>query len=257
MQVSPHWIATAAVVVACGLAAAPAAHADPGDATESGNTVADLDPVADVSTVADVDTVAALGGGSGIVLGRSTKCSLTTIGYDAAGRLVGFTAGHCAEAGTPVRGEQFPDAGVLGVVRDSDAQLDYAVIEFDPSVVTPLRTVNGSTIAGFAPAPPAWSIVCQNGRTSGHACGVVWASSPVGFMEQACSSYGDSGAPVTIGDQLVGLISAPLFSDTKAYRFSCTDPGNPIHTPVIAIAFDTVRAAVDAGKGVGSGFQPI
>lgn len=233
MQVAQRWIAPAAVIVACGFAAAPAVNADPGD------------------------TQAALGGGSGLVLGRSTKCSLTTIGYDSAGRLVGFTAGHCAEAGTPVRGEQFPDAGVVGVVRDSDAQLDYAVIEFDPSVVTPLRTVNGGTIAGLAAAPPAWSIVCQNGRTSGLGCGVVWASSPVGFMEQACSSYGDSGAPVTAGDQLVGIVSAPLISDTRVLRFSCTDASNPIHTPVIAVAFDTVRAAVDAGKGVGSGFQPI
>ncbi|MEV6101185.1 hypothetical protein [Nocardia sp. NPDC051981] len=232
MQVN-RWIAPVAVGVTLGLSATPAAHADPGD------------------------TQAALGGGSGLVLGRATKCSLTTIGYDAAGRLVGFTAGHCAEAGTPVRGEQFPDAGVVGVVRDADGQLDYAVIEFDPSVVTPLRAVNGSTITALAPAPPALSIVCQNGRTSGHACGVVLASSPVGFLEQACSSYGDSGGPVTSGDQLVGMVSAPLISDTRVIHFSCTNADNPVHTPVIAVAFDTVRAAVDAGKGVGSGFQPI
>ncbi|MFE3755098.1 hypothetical protein ACFYUD_20085 [Nocardia tengchongensis] len=228
-----RWIAPAAMVVACGLSAAPAAHAAPGDQQ------------------------AALGGGSGLVLGRATKCSLTAIGHDAAGRLVGFTAGHCAEAGTPVHGEQFPDAGVVGVVRAADEQLDYAVIEFDPAVVIPLRSVNGTTIAGFAPTPPAFSVVCQNGRTSGHGCGVVWTSSPVGLLEQACSSYGDSGAPVTYGDQLVGIVSAPLISDTRTLRFSCTDAANPLHSPVIAVAFDTVRAAVDAGKGVGSGFQPI
>ncbi|AYF78913.1 hypothetical protein D7D52_10745 [Nocardia yunnanensis] len=227
--------------MACGFSAVPAAHAETGDAAQADSG----------------GTVAALGGGSGLVLGKSTKCSLTTIGYDAAGRLVGFTAGHCAEAGTAVRGEQFPDAGVVGVVQDSDAELDYAVIEFDPAAVTPLHAVNGSAITGLAGAPPEWSVVCQNGRTSGRACGVVWSSSPVGFTEQACSSYGDSGAPVTFGDQLVGMVSAPLISDTRVLRFSCTDTSNPVHSPVIAVAFDTVRNAVDAGKGVGSGFQPV
>ncbi|QLY34942.1 hypothetical protein H0264_36545 [Nocardia huaxiensis] len=200
---------------------------------------------------------AELGGGSGIVLGSRTKCSLTTIGYDGAGRLVGFTAGHCAEAGTPVRGEQFPEAGVVGVVVTADEQLDYGVIQFDPNLVVPLRTVGGTTIAGISPAPAAWNVVCQNGRTSGHACGVVWSSSPMGFMEQACSSYGDSGGPVTIGDRLVGLVSGPLINDTTGIRFSCSAAANPLHTPVIAVAFDAIRAAVDAGKGVGAGFQPV
>ncbi|MBL1078212.1 hypothetical protein JK358_27770 [Nocardia sp. 2] len=200
---------------------------------------------------------AELGGGSGIVLGSRTKCTLTTIGHDNAGRLVGFTAGHCAEAGTPVRGEQFPDVGVVGVVVSADEQLDYGVIEFDPNVVTPLRSVGGTTITGIGPSPAPWSVVCQNGRTTGNSCGVVWTSSPMAFMEQACSSYGDSGGPLTVGDRLVGLVSGPLINDTTAVRFSCSSPANPIHTPVIAIAFDTVRAAVDAGKGVGAGFQPI
>ncbi|WP_405490041.1 hypothetical protein [Nocardia sp. NBC_00511] len=233
MQGTHRWLAPAAVVIAFGMSSTPTAQADSDDSQPT------------------------LGGGSGLVFGGSTKCSLTTIGYDAAGRLVGFTAGHCAEPGTPVQAEQSPDAGTIGVVRDGDEELDYAVIEFDASRVAPVRTVNGTTIAGFGAAPDAGNVVCQNGRTSGHACGIVWTSSPVGFMEQACSSYGDSGGPVTLGDQLVGMISAPLFTDTRNTRFSCTDTSNPVHSPVIAVAFDTVRAAVDAGKGVGSGFQPI
>ncbi|WP_330182961.1 S1 family peptidase [Nocardia sp. NBC_01503] len=227
-----RWAVPAVVVATLGMSAAQA-QADPGD------------------------TRAALGGGSGIVLGRATKCSLTTIGHDAAGRLVGFTAGHCAEAGTPVRGELFPDAGVLGVVRTSDAELDYAVIEFDPAMVSPLRTVGATTITGIGELPATWDVACQNGRTSGFACGTVWSAGPGGFIDQACSSYGDSGGPLTIGDQLVGLVSGPLINDTVGLRFSCTNPGNPLHSPVIAVSFDSVRAAVDAGKGIGSGFQPI
>ncbi|MFC9999327.1 hypothetical protein [Nocardia sp. NPDC127526] len=200
---------------------------------------------------------AALGGGSGIVFGGGATCSLTTIGYDRAGRLVGFTAGHCAEAGTPVSGEQFPDAGVVGVVVSSDAQLDYAVIEFDAGAVVPLRTVGGTTITGIGEPPPAGNVVCQNGRTSGRACGLVWASSPYGFIDQACSGYGDSGGPLTVGDRLVGMVSGPLINDTRVLRFSCTDGNNPLHTPVIAVSFDAVRSVVNASKGVGAGFQPV
>ncbi|WP_067569823.1 S1 family peptidase [Nocardia acidivorans] len=227
-----RWVAPAVVVATLSLPAAQA-QAEPGD------------------------TRAALGGGSGIVLGSSTKCSLTTIGHDAAGRLVGFTAGHCGEAGTPVHGERFPDAGVIGVVRTSDAELDYAVIEFDPTAVTPLRTVGATTITGVGELPAAWDVACQNGRTSGFACGTVWSAGPGGFLDQACSGYGDSGGPLTIGDQLVGLVSRPLINDTVGLRFSCTSPMNPLHSPVVAVSFDAVRAAVDATDDIGSGFQPI
>ncbi|MEV6774120.1 hypothetical protein AB0N05_36345 [Nocardia sp. NPDC051030] len=233
MLVSHRWVGTAAMVIALGAVAAPSAQADPSDSQ------------------------AALGGGSGIVLGRSTKCSLTTIGHDGAGRLVGFTAGHCAEPGMPVTGEQFRDVGVVGVVRASDEELDYGVIEFDPDKVAPLRSVGGTTISGYSTPPATWDVVCQTGRTTGRACGVVWGSGPGGFLDQACSSYGDSGGPLTVGDTLVGLVSGPLINDTRAIRFSCSDSNNPLHTPVLAVAFDAVRAAVDAAKGVGSGFQPI
>ncbi|MFI1917419.1 hypothetical protein [Nocardia sp. NPDC020380] len=234
-----RWVAPVAAVAAFGLFEAPAlldspaAHAAPGD------------------------TQAALGGGSGIVLGKATKCSLTTIGYDNAGRLVGFTAGHCAAEGTPVTGEQFPDAGVVGTVVSSDTEIDYAVIRFDPAKVIPLRTVGATTIASTGPSAGAWDVVCQDGRTMGDACGVVWASGPGGFLDQACSSYGDSGGPLVLGDRLVGLVSGPLINDLKSTRFSCSDPNNPVHTPTFAVSWDTVRAAVDAGNSVGAGFRPV
>ena len=38
---------------------------------------------------------AVLGGGSGIIIDNQFECTLTTIGNDGAGRLVGLTAGHC------------------------------------------------------------------------------------------------------------------------------------------------------------------
>lgn len=213
--------------------------------------------VAVPASAAPGDTRAALGGGSGIVLGHSIKCSLTTIGNDGEGRLVGFTAGHCAEPNAPVFGEQFPDAGPVGRVVSSNEELDYAVIQFDPAKVTPLRSVGGTTIAGVSTSPDAWDVVCQNGRTSGLGCGFVWSAGPAGFIDHACSSYGDSGGPLTVGDRLVGLVSGPLINDTRALRFSCTSSANPFHTPVIAVSFASVLSELDAAKGVGAGFQPI
>lgn len=42
-----------------------------------------------------------LGGGAGIAFAK-TPCTLTTIGHDKSGELVGFTAGRCGGLGAPV-----------------------------------------------------------------------------------------------------------------------------------------------------------
>ena len=57
---------------------------------------------------------AVLGGGSGIVVNDELVCSLTTIGHDNAGRLVGLTAGHCGEPGSYVVPEASQDSGIVG-----------------------------------------------------------------------------------------------------------------------------------------------
>ena len=87
-----------------------------------------------------------LGGGSGITLGDGTTdifdCTLTTIGYDAAGRLVGFTAAHCGGPGATVKSERNMGAGVLGRVVAGNEALDYAVIQFDPGRVDRLAAIH-------------------------------------------------------------------------------------------------------------------
>ncbi|WP_439116881.1 hypothetical protein [Mycolicibacter arupensis] len=47
--------------------------------------------------------MAILGGGAVIVVDGTNYCTLTTIGHDRAGDIVGFTAAQCGGPGAPVR----------------------------------------------------------------------------------------------------------------------------------------------------------
>ncbi|MFI1919610.1 S1 family peptidase [Nocardia sp. NPDC020380] len=203
---------------------------------------------------------AVLGGSSGIQLGEDTLCSLTAIGHDRAGRLVGLTAGHCASAGTDVFAEKSPATGVLGTVTTSvhTRQTDYAVIEFDPSKVTPTRTVGGTTITGVGGPPSPGAVVCANGRSSGFDCGIVWGTPDTFTLSQACSKPGDSGGPVTAGDQLVG-INGGRYTKLSGIDVNapCDIAANPIHSPEYFQPIAPVLAALDAAGGPGAGFTPV
>ena len=208
-----------------------------------------------VATAAPVSAV--LGGGSGIVFGNEV-CSLTTIGHDASGRLVGLTAGHCAAVGTPVKAETTPAAGVLGVVVARNTNLDYEVIQFDPSKVIPVRTVAGTTIAGIGSYPGTGDVVCKNGRTTGHDCGVVWGDRGIEVINQTCSQPGDSGGPVTVGDRLVGMNNGHLGSiGPIPFNVVCSVSANPIQPPAITHPIADILHSIDVGGGPGAGFQPI
>ncbi|MEV6770193.1 S1 family peptidase [Nocardia sp. NPDC051030] len=205
---------------------------------------------------AEAEPVAVLGGSSGIVLGDTTACSLTAIGYDAAGRLVGLTAGHCAAAGTPVSAERARDIGTIGTVDFSDGGrgLDYAVIAFDSAKVAPVRTVGETTIAGFGPAPGPGATVCASGRSSGFDCGVVWGTQGDRILSQSCSIPGDSGGPVTMGDQLVGMNQGRI--NPFGVAVPCVAAAFPIHSPEYFRSIDQILRAIDAAGGVGAGFRP-
>ncbi|MFD6157233.1 hypothetical protein ACFWF7_40130 [Nocardia sp. NPDC060256] len=210
-------------------------------------------------SVATAGPLAPLGGGSGILLGRGV-CTLTTIGYDRADRLVGLTAGHCTEVGMSVRAERAPDAGVVGTVAAVDHYDDYAVLEFDRAKVTPIRQVAATTIGGIGAPPQQGDVVCKNGRTSGYNCGVVWDTHRWWFQNQSCSQPGDSGGPVTIGDRLVGMnvghIGLRLVGVT-VFDMVCHPPIAPLHDPAVATQIGMVLDDIDQGGGVGSGFRPL
>src|ERR1700749_3109255 len=67
-----------------------------------------------------------LGGGSGIVIEGDTFCTLTAIGKDNRGDLVGFTSAHCGGPGERVAAEVAESAGVLGTMVAGNDALDYA-----------------------------------------------------------------------------------------------------------------------------------
>lgn len=204
--------------------------------------------------------MAVLGGSSGIIFDNNSACSLTSIGHDGAGRLVGITAGHCAPAGARLISEVTPKAGVIGTVAFSDngETLDFAVLELDPSRVIPVRTVGPTTIAGIAPPPGTGATVCSSGRTSGFDCGVVWGVLEGTSINQYCSKPGDSGGPVTVGDRLVGMNQGRLTGlGPIGFDIPCTSAGNPVHSPAFFQSMETILQAVNQLGGIGAGFQPI
>ncbi|UGT61437.1 S1 family peptidase [Nocardia asteroides] len=192
------------------------------------------------------DAPVPLGGGSGIVVDNTAQCTVTTIGYDAAGRLVGLTAGHCGGAGATVVAERDHDLGVVGRFVHSDPDLDYAVIQFDPARVAPVNRVGNATITGIGAPAQFPAVVCKKGRTSGETCGVAWGDVLNTAQEtwtQLCVLEGDSGAPVMVGSTLVGMVNAYL-------GLGCLGP--EVGTTMAAIVND-----LNARGSVGAGFHPL
>src|SRR5262249_21604416 len=94
-----------------------------------------------------------LGGGAGIGINRGTFCTLTTIGADSKGELIGFTSAHCGGPGARVAAEAAQDRGAVGTMVIGNDNLDYAVIKFDPAKVAPVADFGGFAINGIGPDP--------------------------------------------------------------------------------------------------------
>lgn len=188
---------------------------------------------------------AVLGGGSGIVINDELLCTVTTIGHDNAGRLIGLTAGHCGDAGSTVAAEYQPQSGVVGTIVKSNPNLDYAVIEFNPAKVAPTNTVGGVTITGIGAPAFFPQIACKEGRTTGNTCGIVYGDilQSQETWTQTCVVEGDSGAPVVVGTTLVAMVNAYL-------GFACIGP--QIGTNISAIIHD-----MNVSGGPGAGFRPV
>ena len=195
--------------------------------------------------VATAAPPAVMGGGTGIIVNDTLLCSLTTIGHDNAGRLVGLTAGHCGDVGASVVAEASQDSGVVGRVVVSNPALDYAVIQFDPGEVVPVNRVGSVTITGIGAPAGFPQMACKEGRTTGNTCGIVYGDL-LGTGEtwtQTCVVEGDSGAPVVVGTTLVAMVNAYLVA-------SCVGP--EVGTNISAIVAD-----MNATGGYGAGYRPI
>lgn len=205
--------------------------------------------------LAHADPPVVLGGGSGIVVNGESFCTLTTIGHDNAGRLIGFTSAHCGGPGAVVSAEGANSAGVVGTMVAGNDGLDYAVIQFDPAKVTPTSNVNGFQIDGLGPDPAFGDVACKLGRTTGYSCGVTWGpgKDPGTIVNQVCGQPGDSGAPVTVNNRLVGMIHGAYSDDLP----TCVVQFVPLHTPAVTMSFNTQLADITAKNRPGTGFVPI
>jgi hypothetical protein len=216
-----------------------------------------------------------LGGGSGIVFGHGTEltestgaaCTLTAIGYDRAGALVGLTNAHCFY---DTEGNQFPGdevyadlstpgtslapnqairpdlaTGPIGTVEHisggnpvspgpNGVGLDYSVIRLDPAKVTPTATVGEVTIRRIGAPPGFGTIVCKQGRTTGITCGMQLFRQDPYFFHTIFELPGDSGSPVVVGDTLIGN--------------QWVAGGSTSMTAIVA--------DLDARGGLGAGFTP-
>jgi hypothetical protein len=196
-----------------------------------------------------------LGGGAGIIVFPDTLCTLTAIGTDNRGSLVGFTSAHCGGLGQQVGAEAAPGAGVLGTMVAGNDNLDYAVIQFDPDKVTPVNNFKNFLITGIGPDPVLGQVACKLGRTTGYSCGVTWGpgEQPGTIVNQVCGQPGDSGAPVTVDNKLVGMIHGAFSQGLP----TCIIKYIPLHTPAVTESINAVLGDINAKNRPGAGFVPI
>jgi hypothetical protein len=196
-----------------------------------------------------------LGGGAGIVVEGDTFCTLTTIGHDKNGELIGFTSAHCGGPGAEVAAESAGGNGTVGTMVAGNDNLDYAVIRFDPDKVTPVANFDGFVIDGIGPDPAFGQLACKQGVTTGNSCGVTWGpgQDPGTIVMQVCGRQGDSGAPVTVDNLLVGMIHGAFSEDLP----TCVVKYIPLHTPAVVMSINAVLADLEAKGRPGAGFVPV
>jgi hypothetical protein len=204
---------------------------------------------------AGADDRVPLGGGAGIVINGDTLCTLTTIGTDPKGELMGLTSAHCGGPGAQVASEAAKDRGVLGTMVSGNDGLDYAVIQFDRAKVAPVADVAGFVINGIGPDPAFGQVACKQGRTTGNSCGVTWGpgQDPGTILMQVCGQPGDSGGPVTVDNQLVGMIHG-AFSENLPI---CVTKYIPLHTPAVVQSINAILADLKSKGRPGAGFVPV
>src|SRR5246127_838500 len=196
-----------------------------------------------------------LGGGAGIIVNGDTLCTLTTIGTDGKGELIGFTSAHCGGPGAPVIVESAKDRGALGTMVAGNDALDYAVIQFDRARVAPVANFGGFAINGIGPDPAFGQVACKQGRTTGNSCSVTWGpgQDPGTIVMQVCGQPGDSGAPVTVNNLPVGMIHG-AFSDNLP---TCVIKYIPLHTPAVVMSINADLADINDKHRPGAGFAPL
>jgi hypothetical protein len=200
-----------------------------------------------------------LGGGAGIIV-AGAYCTLTTIGHDKPGDLVGFTAASCGGPDSPVIAEGSENLGPVGTVVAANDHMRYSVIKFDPAKITPIPNFDGFVINGIGPETEPGQPECRLGAATGDYCWV--RPSPVlnppppnpnaRRSMKGAPNYqpGDNGAPVTSNGLLVGLIFAGVY-------FPWPDIFITQGWSTTFVEFDAILDDVNSTGGPGAGFAPV
>ncbi|GLF95083.1 trypsin-like peptidase domain-containing protein [Streptomyces yaizuensis] len=165
-------------------------------------------------------------------------CTLTAVGRDTLGNLVGLTNAHCfidgqgnklvgakvhrdsSPAGTALAPAPIADSrpdlvtGAIGEVTyvstpnhllsGGPKGLDYAVIKLDESRVAATATVGAVTITSIGAPPAVGTRMCKQGHRTGLTCGIRLGTNGIWFTHLIWTDGGDSGSPVVSGTTLVG-----------------------------------------------------
>ena len=207
--------------------------------------------IPDESFAAQREGRSLFGPGTPVFIGPKTLCTLGVAGYDAQGRAVGITAGHCGKPGETVISADSWQVGPAGKVVASSRNYDYSVIEFnDRAALT--RSYNGVTVNSVGGAPVNGETLCKQGVATGHTCGTSWISERRVNFSQVCAMRGDSGAPLMAGDRLVGVVSGGVIPD---HNLSCRSPlQGPFFMPTASPTIDAITDNLDARGAEGAGF---
>ena len=178
--------------------------------------------------------------------GTESMCTVAVAGHDDKGHKYALTAGHCGEVGDAVTSADSWQVGPSGTIVEVNRDLDYALIELGSNAEV-TRSYNGVHInhLGSKPIKPG-NVVCKQGVASGRTCGVTlhdWESMNI---SQTCAMQGDSGAPVVVGDRLVGILNGGVLP--SPFDVSCHSPlQGVIHAPTGAVRMDAVLSTLDNG----------
>ena len=182
----------------------------------------------------------------GSVPGQEVMCTATVAGYNDRGEKIAITAGHCGKVGDAVRSADAWQLGRTGTITHVNGQLDYAVITLAANTdVT--RTYNGVTVnhLGGAPIKPG-GVVCKTGVASGTTCGPTFTDWDARNTNHVCAMQGDSGAPLTVGDRVIGMVNGGMWG--PPFNVSCRTPlQGPIHAPTGSLRMDAVLGDIPGG----------
>ncbi|ACR18182.1 hypothetical protein I6J22_09780 [Corynebacterium kroppenstedtii] len=190
------------------------------------------------------------GPGTPVFVGNAI-CTVTAAGHDSNGRAMAITAGHCGPVGSPVTSMDSQDVGVSGTVVRTSENPKYSVIELKDNarVSSSYGQVTADGIGGSGVAPGVQ--LCKNGISTGWTCGQSWeAPADSHYLTQVCATHGDSGAPVLLGNRIVGLVEG------SPGPISCRFPAQgPFFTPTDVIDMQAILNSLNATAGPGNGFR--